>query len=106
MKAGMNHATDRKIASNGYNLTIYSFNNTVRIWNAGSGYFLTGQGIRPDKYYPACVVAITSVDYSGNRNLSFYMDCGYSIKKSIMDFVPARGHTIDAEGADERKQAR
>ena len=26
------------------------------------------------------VVAVTNVDYSGNRNLSFFMDCGYGIE--------------------------
>ena len=26
------------------------------------------------------VVAVTNVDYAGNRNLSFYTDCGYSIE--------------------------
>jgi hypothetical protein len=51
-------------------------------------------------------VAVTHIDHTENRDLSFFMDCGYSMKPCSRDMVTVRGHTVDAEGADERGQAR
>jgi hypothetical protein len=47
-------------------------------------------------------VAGTHIGHRKNRDLSFFMDCGYSmkpLKPYSMDVVTVRGHTADAEGA-------
>jgi hypothetical protein len=41
-------------------------------------------------------VAVTHIDHRKNRDLSFFMDCGYSMKPYSMDMVTVRGHTVDA----------
>jgi hypothetical protein len=47
-------------------------------------------------------VAGTHIDHRNNRDLSFFMDCGYSMKPYGMDVVTVRGHRVDAEGTDGR----
>jgi len=48
------------------------------------------------------VVANTDIDPEENCDLSFFMDCGYSMKPCSMERVTVRGHSVDAEEADER----
>jgi len=52
------------------------------------------------------VVADTNIDHRGNRDLSFFMDCGYSVKSSSMDVVPCFGATGQALMGQGRGQVR